>query len=186
MHCAKNILARASWKVHTSITVGSRTGIRSSSSSNFGTWSLGGVVVLPASVLLKTYSSVDAAGVVTGVVIGVVKDDGVVVTVSFGLVGVVAAGFVLDTVTERFVVIFRNVTIEYGCKLRKELDSHRGRDSFGLLPGVVDTFWARFFFFCVSLLCVSHRFLSPIGCDLMRGGCFRRGYRIHFVTYSMD
>ena len=50
---------------------------------------------------------------------------------------------------------FRNVTEEYGCKLRKGLFAD------GLVLGVVDTFRAYFFFFFL-LLCVIHGFVSAI------------------------
>ena len=145
-----NEFARASWKVHISITVGSRTGTRSSASSSFCTWSRGALVVLSTSMLvLKMYLFVGATavlgvalGVVTGVPFGVVT--GLVYLYAAGagfeLGIIVAVGFVLGVVVAwRLVAGFWNVTDEYGGKLSKGLFDAG-------LSGVVDTFWT--FLFC--------------------------------------
>ena len=71
LHYAKAV-ARASWKEHTSMTVDSWTGIRSSASSSCRTWSLGVSVVLSTSMVLKMYSVDTGTGDGTGDETGVV------------------------------------------------------------------------------------------------------------------
>ena len=102
---------------------------------------------------LKMYSFVlfgvvalgEPTGVFTGVVYPYVTGTSFVSAVD----GISSAVISSSVVTGRLTV-FRNVTNEYGCKLRKGL---------GLLglpsicsPGVVDTFLAWFFFLLFSLL----------------------------------
>ena len=64
-----------------------------------------------------------------------------------------AAGFASSILLGRLTGFCR-VTEAYGCKLRKGLFADE------LVLGVVDTFWACFFFFL--LLCVIHGFASTI------------------------
>ena len=157
VHCA-NVLARASWKEHTSMIVGSCTGTRSSASRSCWIWSRGTLADLSTSMLLKM-CSLDgvllgevALGDLAGVVMGVVNLYG---TTGTGFVLVLVVDFASLELLGRCVLAdFRSVTDEYGCKLRK------GLVSLGLLvgcgTGVVDTFLACFFFFLFSLLCVIH------------------------------
>ena len=61
---------RDSWKVHTPIIVGSKTGIKSATGSSFCTWSLGGgIVLLSASMMSKLYLVVVAGADVTVTVV---------------------------------------------------------------------------------------------------------------------
>ena len=177
VHCAK-ALASASWKEHTSMTIGSKTGTRSSASRSCWTWSRGALVGLSISMLVKMYlldgtllggvSLGEPAGVAMGVV------NSYVAGASFVLgVVVVAVGFVpgvpVVVVVGRLVTGLWSVTDEYGCKLRK------GLFVVGLLPGVIDTSRACFFLFL--LLCVIHRIASAIDCWYLVSWGFWRACR---------